>query len=368
MSNILNMSSRKGPEGSDIEAEARGWVIDLDGDNVTEEMLQEFRAWLKRSPSHLETYKQIASVWSDLDHWSAFLYPEGETTYQDTAGTDVPATGGLLRPVFAIVSVMLVVLGISLFFHYSGTALFQEDRFIAEYASAVGEVKLVTLPDGSDVRLNTRSKIAVFYVEESRSVHLKKGEAFFDVSHDPEKPFVVYAGKYAVKAVGTSFSVQLLTGSVELNVTDGRVEVVALPDKARENMAPDLDNMEQATSVIPIVKGQRAILKDEQDELELVQKVEDEQMEKTLSWRNGLLIFDDDPLLDVVEEINRYSPVRIVIADETISDTRIGGYFRVNDVPAILDTIEKGFGLHLERIDDELIYLMRQPGDRTSLQ
>ena len=368
MSNILNMSSRKGPEGSDIEAEARGWVIDLDGDNVTEEMLQEFRAWLKRSPSHLETYKQIASVWSDLDHWSAFLYPEGETTYQDTAATDVPATGGLLRPVFAIVSVMLVVLGISLFFHYSGTALFQEDRFIAEYASAVGEVKLVTLPDGSDVRLNTRSKIAVFYVEESRIVRLKEGEAFFDVVHDPEKPFVVYAGKYAVKVVGTSFSVQLLTGSVELNVTDGRVEVVALPDKARENMAPDLDNMEQATSVIPIVKGQRAILKDEQDELELVQKVEDEQMEKTLSWRNGLLIFDDDPLLNVVEEINRYSPVRIVIADETISDTRIGGYFRVNDVPAILDTIEKGFGLHVERVDDELIYLMRQPVDHTSLQ
>ena len=368
MSNILNMSSRKGPEGSDIEAEARDWVIALDGDEVTEEMLQEFRVWLKRSPSHMQTFRQVASVWSDLDHWSEFLYPGEETTHQDMANKHVPAPGGLLRPVFSMVAVIIVALGVSLFFHYSGLTLFQEDGFIADYASSVGEVKLVTLPDGSDVRLNTRSKIAVFFDDASRIVHLKEGEAFFDVFHDPEKQFVVYAGKYAVRAVGTSFSVQLLSGSVELNVTDGRVEVAALPDKARESITPDLDNIEKATSVIPIVKGQRAILKDEEDELELVQKVEDEQMEKSLSWRNGLLIFDDDPLLDVVDEINRYSPVRIVIADETISDTRIGGYFRVNDVPAILDTMEKGFGLHLERVDDELIYLMRRPSDRTSVQ
>ena len=368
MSNILNMSSRKGPEGSDIEAEARDWVIALDGDEVTEEMLQEFRAWLKRSPLHMQTFRQVASVWDDLDHWSEFLYPGEETTHRDMAGKHIPAAGGLLRPVFSIVAVIIVALGVGLFFHYSGPTLFKEDGFIADYASSVGEVKLVTLPDGSDVRLNTRSKIAVFFDDVSRIVLLREGEAFFDVFHDPEKQFVVYAGNYAVKAVGTSFSVQLLYGSVELNVTDGRVEVAALPDKARESITPDLDNIEKATSVIPIVKGQRAILKDEEDELELVQKVEDEQMEKTLSWRNGLLIFDDDPLLDVVEEINRYSPVRIVIADETISDTRIGGYFRVNDVPAILDTIEKGFGLHLERVDDELIYLMRRPSDHTLVQ
>jgi transmembrane sensor len=364
MSNIVNIPERKDPEPPDIAAEARAWVITLDGEQPPDAKLQQFREWLQLSPQHREAFKSAAAVWGDLDHWSEFLYPE-------VVGRDSSRqTGGLVRPdssrhqyglrlALSTAGLAAVAVAASLYL-FGPTFLGQSGEFTADYGSAIGEVKAVALPDGSDVRLNTRSRIAVSYARAARVVHLTEGEAFFEVAHDPKKPFVVYAGKYAVKAVGTAFSVQLLPGGVELNVTEGRVEVSALREHAPERKALDVD-IEKAISAVPFVKGQHVILKEDKVELELVQTVPEEEMEVQLAWRNGLLIFDDDPLEQVVTEISRYTPIRIVIADAEIRDLRFGGYFRVDDVPAILSTMEKGFGLHVEQVDDKLIYLSRQP-------
>jgi transmembrane sensor len=366
MNNILNIPEQKRNDRSDIETEARAWVISLDGDAPSEERLQEFRAWLKRSPAHKDTFENAAALWGDLDHWSVFLYPEEECVSDNEMHSTTSATGGGFRPVFATASLAVLVLSIGLVSYFYDPGLFQEQKSAVEYVSDIGEVKSIALPDGSDVRLNTQSKLTVSYANSARVIHLAEGEAFFAVSHDPDKPFVVYAGKFAVKAVGTAFSVRLLDGGVEVNVSDGRVEVSVMADKVVEKAIINLDRMENAVSVMPFVKGQRVILMEDQAELELVQKMEDENMEVELSWRNGLLIFDDDPLQDVVTEINRYTPIHIVIADAAIRDIRIGGYFRVDDVKAILNTIEKGFGLHVEQVDDELIYLMGQADQQPS--
>jgi transmembrane sensor len=361
MSKIVRISERKDSEHADVEAEARAWVIALDGEAPSSEKLCEFRAWLQRSPRHREAFKTAAGVWGDLDQWSRNLYPAGESAERPAVRRKDPYRSRRLRP--ALVAASLAALAASLVLtRTSDEEPRAPDRFAAGYSSATGEVKSVTLPDGTEVRLNTQSRIEVSYARTARVVHLTEGEAYFQVAHDAEQPFVVYSGRYAVKAVGTAFSVQRLSGGVELNVTEGRVEVATLPHQVRDDAAPDVDVMQQAISMAPFSKGQRAVLKEDQAELELVQTVSDAEMEVELAWRNGLLIFDDDPLEEVVAEISRYTPMRIVIADSAIRDLRIGGYFRVNDVPAILTSMEKGFGLHVERVDDKLIYLSRQAG------
>jgi len=359
MSNIVHIPGRKDSEHFDVDTEARAWVIAMDSDTPSHEKLCEFRAWLQRSPRHREAFKTAAGVWGDLDQWSHYLYPEGESAERPAVHRKDPYRGRRLRP--ALVAASLAALAASLVLMRAPDEVSRaSDRFAAGYSSATGEVKSVTLPDGSDVRLNTQSHIEVSYARTARVVHLTEGEAYFQVAHDAEQPFVVYSGRYAVKAVGTAFSVQRLSGGLELNVTEGRVEVATLPLQVRDDAPPDVNVLQQAISMTPFTKGQRAVLKEDRAELELVQTVSDVAMEVELAWRNGLLIFDDDPLEEVVAEISRYTPMRIVIADSAIRDLRIGGYFRVNDVPAILTSMEMGFGLHVERVNDTLIYLSRQ--------
>jgi transmembrane sensor len=365
MSNIVQIPERRDSELADIDAEASAWVIALDGDATPGDKLREFRAWLQRSPRHREAFRKAAQVWGDLDRWSEFLYPELQTATRRATAAAGPRSYGRLRPILVFASLAAVAVAASWFLG-TGTWPGVADRFAADYSSVTGEVKIVTLPDGSDVRLNTRSRIAVSYVTSARVVHLREGEAYFEVAHDPEQPFVVYAGRYAVKAVGTAFSVQRLPDGLELNVTEGRVEVATLPRQVPDGAAPDIGVMRQSVSMAPFIKGQRAILKEDQAELESVETVSDAAMEVELAWRNGVLIFEDDPLQDVIAEISRYTPIRIIIVDADIRELRIGGYFRVNDVPAILTSMEQGFGLHVERIDDKLIYLSRQAGAQPS--
>ena len=366
MSKIVHIPERKDSEHADVEAEARAWVITLDSDAPSDEKHCEFRAWLQRSPRHREAFRSAAVVWGELDLWSRYLYAEAESAERPAMHIRNPYRGRRLRPALVAAS-LAAIAALLVLTRTSDEAPRASDQFAAGYSSATGEVKSVTLPDGSDVRLNTQSRIEVAYARTARVVHLTEGEAYFRVAHDVEQPFVVYSGRYAVKAVGTAFSVQRLSTGLELNVTEGRVEVATLPHQVRDDAAPDIDVMQQAISMAPFSKGQRAVLKEDQAELELVQTVSDAAMEVELAWRNGLLIFDDDPLEQVVAEISRYTPMRIVIVDSAIRDLRIGGYFRVDDVPAILTSMEKGFGLHVERVDDKLIYLSLQAGKQPGL-
>ena len=362
MNNIVNIPDRMHAPRAQIESEAQEWVIALDGESATEHTLNEFRAWLRRSPLHRQAFRQAASVWGELDRWSEFLYPE------HVAAPSSPGEhrGELhrirrLRPMTAVTITGLVVALSAIIWVYSPTPG-PGERFSAEYGVAVGEVKTIALPDGSNVSLNTGSRIAVTYDETGREVRLTEGEAYFEVAEDSQKPFVVYASKYAVRAVGTAFSVQMLIGRIEVNVTEGRVEVAGLKPQSRDSSTGDKETVQEELSRVPVVKGQQAILSEDSDALELVQNLEPAVISKELSWRDGMFIFDGDSLEDVVVEINRYTELKVVIADAAIRDLRFGGYFGIDDIPLILSTMEKDYGLRATRVNESLVYLSRQPG------
>ena len=238
-----------------------------------------------------------------------------------------------------------------------GSGGFRNDVFAADYATAIGEQRSVVLPDGSQIRMNTASSVDVSYNHGVRLIHLAGGEAWFKVAHNKARPFIVYAGKYAVKAVGTAFSVRVRDDGIDLTITDGRIEVASLKQRIPPQASLDPDMINEAVSRVPLTAGQHAVFN---EGIELAQRVEPAQMEKMLSWRDGMLIFDNDTLEDVVAEISRYTPVKIVISDSDIRDMRFGGYFHANDVPSILATLEEGFGIHVEKINNNLIYLSRQ--------
>jgi transmembrane sensor len=370
MSNIINIPNR--PEHPDIQAQAREWVVRLDGERPTPAVLAELRDWISRSPLHRQALEQAAAAWNALDALAGVL--DGRATTSAAAESYAPAApetaaavtasiadGGLaqrragrwLSPARASLAAFVLLVVAVLAYRFLPSML-TPDVPTARYATAVGEMKTVTLADGSEVKLNTNSSVRVAFPGKSRVIQLE-GEAWFKVSPDPQRPFVVYAGRYSVRALGTAFAVHALDGGVDLTVTAGHVELASFKEPPADVATRGVAPTDKAETRVSLLKGQHAYFRGEN---KLIESLDAQALDQHLSWRDGMLIFDNEPLSDIVAELNRYSTTRIVISEPQIQDLRLGGYFKVQDIGSILDTL-RGYGLRVERINDGLIYLSR---------
>ena len=197
----------------------------------------------------------------------------------------------------------------------------------ADYRTALGERRVVTLADGSRVSLDSDSEVLVRYTKQARELELRHGQARFDVAHDVERPFWVRARDQKIIATGTAFTVDIAGPTVLVTLIEGHVlvlkETAALPILAPQPPAPiELHAGEQlaAPSAAP-------------------PKVARVSLEKATAWQNGQLMFDNEPLSSVVARVNRYSGTPIVITDPRVAELRISGVFNEGDVRGFVDTI-----------------------------
>ncbi|MCZ6619525.1 MAG: FecR domain-containing protein, partial [Gammaproteobacteria bacterium] len=200
------------------------------------------------------------------------------------------------------------------------------------------------LPDGSEVRLNTNGRLEVNYSSATRALRLLQGEAFFQVAKDRELPFSVQAGGGLVVAMGTAFAIRLRAGhKVQVTVSEGRVTVAAkqLTD-------------EPSDSVVEVVAGQTVTF---ERAIESVETLDAPEIERRLSWRAGMLMFNGDSLESVVSEVSRYTATKIVISDPEIRQLKVGGYFRAGDTEVLLRTLADDFEIEVDRVATDLVYL-----------
>lgn len=364
MSNIIKIPDRDKPGGSDIEAEARSWLVQLDGARPSRRELREFRQWLNRSPSHRQAFQEAAQAWNDLDGLSRILDRLPATAAEEKSTLTDWLSNLLQSGTAAAVLALLIVLGITVLARQHPAGHNNDGWLTTGYVTAIGETRTVSLPDGSRISLNTDTRLNVAYTPSARIIHLARGEAWFEVAHNRDRPFIVYAARYAVEAVGTAFSVRIAEKNVDLTVTSGRIEIATLDKTVPPEAIPDARAIRKTAFRVPLAEGQHMILDNrlgvKKDDIELVQDVRPEQIEKSLSWRNGLLIFDNDRLEDVVAEINRYTPMKIIISEADLRDMRFGGYFRADDVNSILATLEEGFDIRVEKVRPDIVFLSRR--------
>lgn len=215
------------------------------------------------------------------------------------------------------------------------------------FATAVGDQKNINLADGSTVQLNTDSVVEVEITKTQRTIRLIKGEAHFIVAKDHNRPFLVQAASGVVTAVGTAFTVRLRPNeTVEVTVEEGRVTLGAA---VIQNAASSTK-----TSITELIAGQNAIFTEKVDQLAQMAASE---INRKLSWRQGLLAYSGEPLAHVIEDISRYTETRIEIMDPELSSLPVGGYFRVGEVDALFDSLEVTFGLNVERVDENHVRL-----------
>jgi transmembrane sensor len=220
------------------------------------------------------------------------------------------------------------------------------------YESAVGEQSTIRLPDGSVVKLNTKSLMAVEFSDTERKVVLMRGEGHFQVSADPARPFVVKAGNSTVRVIGTAFNV-FMSGAnrLEVAVEEGIVSVHS-PGKGDVNdvasTAPLIETILSAGEVVAI--GNR----DAQ-----VRRMSEIEMANRLSWQTGMVMFEDERLASVLVDLQRYTATRLLLEDKSLGDIRVAGYFKVGDVDALMIALRENFDIISRREAPNTIILSR---------
>jgi transmembrane sensor len=337
------------PDAAATEAEAAAWVARFDAGDVSAKDQAAFQEWLNRSPLHREAIAVYGNLWSELDTLGLLTDP-GNAGRQAGARDNHPATlQGTRRWLAACAAAVIVVAGGAVLFlpgppNSAGVQNHPPARF--SYETAVGGQKKIVLADGSSVILNTNSRLDVDFSGGRRTVHLLRGEAYFEVVHDKARPFTVYADNYVVRDIGTAFDVHLSRmGLVEVGVTKGSVEV------APANGA-HVSGTAKSGSIV--VAGHNIVLG---QQIERAKAVSSADMGRKLAWRQGELVYTGQPLGQVLADVSRYSNIKIELADPVLADLPVGGAFRTDQVAAIFAALENNFGIHAEWIDPQHVRL-----------
>lgn len=194
------------------------------------------------------------------------------------------------------------------------------------YAASRGEVKLISLQDGSRMTLNSASAIEVRYSDTARGLKLIGGEALFDVAKSRNRPFIVDAGDVKVTAVGTSFSVCRLVGRpTEVVVREGVVEV----SRAAVTPAAVGETLSAAIEPVRLTANQRAIA-DVRGAV-VPEPLSPPEVQALLAWKNGMIAFRHTTLGEAAVEFARYSETAVIIEDPTLASERITGLYSTSD-------------------------------------
>ncbi|MEH0196163.1 FecR domain-containing protein [Caulobacter sp. CCNWLY153] len=302
---------------ADIEAAAARWVVRADRGDLDP---AELEAWLAGDTRRQGAFVRAQAAWGLLDRGRAL----GGNEASAKARPHVDRRGLLAGLGVAAAACVAVVVAPRL--------------LAARYGTAVGEIRRVPLADGSLAAINTDTALEVAMKPRSREVRLDRGEAWFQVAKDAERPFVVESGPVRVRAVGTAFSVRRRDGGCEVLVTEGVVEVWS--EGAGE--APRR-----------VTAGERVFASDSAGAARPVPA--SLEITRELAWREGQIVLDGEAFGAAAEEFNRYNARKIVIADPALAEQKLVGWFRTNEPESFARAAASSFGARVTVRGDAIL-------------
>ena len=317
------------------------WMARLRSDDAGEADYQAFALWLAASPAHRAAMDAMLELWGDLGALGEIpgllevalqpAEPEPDYRAEPLSRRRWLGTGLALAASVMLALVVSPRLGLG-----PDTQLFQ---------TGVGENLSAALEDGSEIKLNTNTSLEVSFDATQRALTLHRGEAFFEVAHQPERPFVVRAGSLEVRALGTAFNIELRGDTGVVTVADGVVRVTELSAPATRAAQTELLYRDQRLS------GNRTGLG----------SAEAVQVDNLLAWRDGRLVADEMPLPRLVEELSRYHPNKIFIAEPRLADRTVSGVFVLEDLDSILLALEHTAQVRSVTLEDGSVQLIGAP-------
>jgi transmembrane sensor len=353
MSSLDDWITQEIPES--IQEDAAHWMAQLDSEQCNEADRLAFARWLDGDPRHRWAFQELSEVWAQLrtltdvrplmDQPGVHRLPGAVPMAARPAG----AARAARREWSTLLASAFAVLGLVSFFVVNGPA--------QRFATGRGEVRAVQLADGSTVELNARSSLEVDIDREARRVRLSAGDAVFHVAKDP-RPFVVTTVQGSVAALGTSFAVQQDRDSMEVSVLEGRVAVtpaaVELPLTVFDGKVDFTPRPERAV----LARGEQVGVS---AGLHHAEAVEPGELDRELAWRDGYVVYQGESLQAVIDDMRRYSPVSIHLADRRLRDVRVSGRFPIGDASGLLDQLAAGYGIVVDRGGPRWVVLRAGP-------
>jgi transmembrane sensor len=297
-------------QNNDPKQEALEWFVKLRRDDVSSADRKGHIKWLAQRQCNQQEYQKLDGLWQACDQLDVSRLKK-QVNIEDVARIKDISRRRFMRNTlgFCVVGALTMMVGLD------GLP----DFMTADYYTKTGEVKEITLTDGSKMRLDADTAVTVDFSKGKRKINLKRGRAFFDVAKDNTRPFVVRSNGADVQALGTRFTVHQWQETVSVSVQESAVSVRndvgnSVKLKAGERMNYTADNLGE------ILSGN---------------------MRQELAWSRGKLIFEDSPLDLVISDLNRYHHGTIRILDQELKEFRVSGVFDANNPDAAIDLIRQ---------------------------
>ena len=315
------------------EDQAAAWDARLRGGRATTDNHRAFQDWLEEAPDNRVAHEQLQAALAALRaHANA---PE-MAALRDEARSGIQSNSR--RRLFgAIAASLLILLGAGLWL--TGLPAFPGGG--TDYVTAQDEQIKVTLADGSVVTLDAGTKVRVRLTDARRDISLLAGHALFQVAKDRTRPFVVTAHGRTITALGTLFDVRLYSRGLQVTLAKGSVAV--RPAQEQDEAAAILTPRQQFVAT----------------DGEASPRIRTVDSDRTVSWADGQLFFDNDTLRAAVAEMNQYSPRQKIMVEPDVAGIRISGMFRTNDPASFAEALEATLPVHVHREADGVIVISR---------
>lgn len=312
-------------EQNKLSNEASGWIVRLRSDSVSSSDKAAFSNWLNTDTSHEFAFDCALSDWQITGALKHSRLAQQAIQEQQNQRESFFSRWSFSWQTTAFASIALIAT--------LTVALVKQPPASTtnpiHYTTKVGEQRQIALPDGSEVNLNTDSVIHILYSNHERRLILDKGEAYFKVASNKARPFIVDAGQGTVTAVGTAFGVNRAEDRVKVTVIEGIVSV------------KEIQTQPQIKPESLLVKANEGLLFDKQG-LSTVRPIN---ATNALSWRDKLLVLENQPLNVALNELNRYLMHPVDSSDPSIAGLRVSGTFSLQTPESTLTALITTFEL-----------------------
>ena len=312
------------PPSDDVLMEASAWLARLHADDRKPEEEQFFRSWLLACPDHAHAFEAVDNSW----------------TIMGGVSRTVP-----LRQVSRMSRRALLMSGVGFAVVAAGTLSFVRSGSAKVYETGVGEQKHVALEDGSRLFLNARTRVTIQFDQSNRVADLEYGRVNFFVHEDEQRPFVVETGQRRIVSQRCNFDVHREDQNVQVVLLDGTAKVMDDPT----GHPPGNDRSQI------LHKGDRFVSTTDHYRLDRPN------LKPLIAWQVGRAIFDDEPLMEAVQEMNLYCPEKLEIADSAAGRLRVSGVYHVGDNLSFARSISRFLPVNVHKDGDRLVLSAAPP-------
>lgn len=310
--------------------EAARWWARLNNTTITTQDLREFREW-KKHGQNAEAFTEIENFWRKV----GILQHDEDIQEAAQDALDRKSKGPFGGPGGRGLAGVLLAVAVGAAGAYGWKVSAGQ-----AYETEVGEQRTVRLADGSRLQLDTDTKVRVRLTRKDRRLELARGQAFFTVAHDADRPFIVRADDAEVRALGTRFEVRRSADSIQVTLVDGKVRVNGVTQGGSAKawvLAPGQSITVGRAAPSPAIQSA--------------------DLEAATSWTSGRLVFQEQPLGAAIAEVNRYSPAKIKLTDPDLAQTPVSGVFDTGDTEAFVAAVSDLYSLRIAARDAREIRL-----------